>query len=374
VQVGDGEKDLSFRIATTNAAGNVITQIADGSVFQLRVFVKDLRADDGDGDNNDDRGVFAAYMDLLYDSGLVSTIPNSANPRGFSVTFGPDYNANGLSGESKNFVIDELGAFQASANPLGPNEKLLAVITLLAEAPGVARFFVDPADITPLHDSLLFEPTDPVSIDRIDLGLTEITITAPLAGGEGESPFQNPRNQYDVDDNGQVTPRDVLLIVNRLNSATGGEGEGGQASMVYYDVNGDGLGTPHDALKVVNFLNAQIVTIGGGEGEGGDQGGQPVEPTGAADHVASLFSGPSLVVSQPQYASRARTATPPAAAPGQVPSTNGLGQPEAVDHDALFADWSRDDQQQERLDLDLDAMLNQQYAADLAWSGGLKES
>ena len=35
---------------------------------ELRVFGQDLRADDGDGDMRDERGVFAMYMDLLYDA------------------------------------------------------------------------------------------------------------------------------------------------------------------------------------------------------------------------------------------------------------------------------------------------------------------
>lgn len=365
VQVGTSAKDVSFRLATTNTSGTVLTETPAGSIFQLRVYVKDLRDNDGDGDMNDDRGVFAAYMDLLLDSNLVSTIPNGSNPRGFDVTFGPDYDTNGLSGTASTNLIDEIGAFQDSAQPLGPSERLFATITLLANAAGVANFFADPADITPLHDTLLFEPTDPVNIDRIDLGLTSITIT-PGAGGEGESPFQNPRNPYDVDDNGQVTPRDVLLIVNRLNSSAGGEGEHG--TMIYFDVNGDGLGTPLDALKVVNRLNAQTAAGGGGEGEG--EGGLLADPVGDTGNLANVFAGPSLIVSQPQYASRSAVSTTPTA-PVAVPTTDPATQPAAVDHNTLFADWDRDVAKHD--DLDLDALVNQGFAADLAWSGGLKE-
>lgn len=364
VQVGTSAKDISFRIATTDLAGNVLTETAENSIFQLRVFVKDLRADDGDGDNSDDRGVFAAYMDLLFNSNIVSTIPNGANPRGFDVTFGPEYDTNGLSGTASTNLINELGAFQDSGAPLGAAEQLFAVITLRADAPGVAEFFVDPADVKPLHDSLLFEPTDPVAIDRIDLGLTSITVTA--AGGEGESIFQNPRNRFDVDDNGEITPRDALLIINRLNSQTNANGEGEHGARMYYDVNGDGHGTPIDALNVVNHLNSRFTANAEGEG-GGESAGLPSDLDNPA---AGILSSPVLIVSQPQYAGRA-DALPPPIPPAVPPETSPLTPSAAEDHDALFADWDRDVDQPDKLDLDV--LVAQDFAADLAWSGRLKE-
>jgi hypothetical protein len=361
VQVGTSAKDINYRVETTNSAGTMLTEIASGSTFQLRIFGQDVRADDGDGNPTDERGIFAAYLDVLIDSELVSTIfqtPTGANPRNFVGIAGPEY-GNGLSGTSLPNVIDEYGAFQNSSSPLGPNEQLLGIVTLRADNAGVADFIVDPSDISPLHDTLLFEPTDPVAIDRINLGATSITITAG-PGGEGEAVRQNPRNPYDVDNNGQVTPRDALLGINRLNStAAGGEGEEGQT--FYYDVNGDGLQTPNDVLKVVNYLNNSFGAAAA-EGEG-----SPVDLADDSDNLATAFAIPSLIVSQPQYASRSSVLPTPSV---PVAADDETRQPAAEDRDSLFADWDRNVEENDELDLD---SLYQGYDADLAWSGGLRE-
>ena len=56
--------------------GNPITSIGQGLQFQVLAYVKDMRNEAGYLPAPDvaaqDRGVFSAYMDLLYDSGFVS--------------------------------------------------------------------------------------------------------------------------------------------------------------------------------------------------------------------------------------------------------------------------------------------------------------
>ena len=81
---------------------------------------------------------------------------------------------------------------------------------------------------------------------------------------------QNPDNQFDVDANGRVTPRDALLVINFLNK------NGVNVSVddlppppEYLDVDGNDIIRPADALQVINFLNRQSV---GGEGEGEGEG------------------------------------------------------------------------------------------------------
>jgi hypothetical protein len=291
-QVGTSAKDLNFRLETTDSSGSVLTEIVQGSTFQLRVHVRDLR------DPMSDLGVFAAYLDVLLDSGLVSTIPTNG-PLGFDVTFGTDY-LNGPSGDSLTNVIDELGSFQTSLLPLGGTEKLLTTITLRANAVGVAQFVSDPADISPLHDPLLFEPTEPVDIDRINFGTTSIVITSGSA--EGEFVFQNPSIRQDVDNNGVVTPRDVLLLINNLskgpNSRRNGEGEGD--GRYFTDVNGDGLETAIDVLHVINYIHnyAKRDSDGNGEGEG-------VLPllilSDNSENLAASVSSQPLYVGQAQF-------------------------------------------------------------------------
>ena len=83
--------------------------------------------------------------------------------------------------------------------------------------------------------------------------------------------FSNP---YDVNNDGFVSPIDVLILVNSMNtgssgflgggSSGGASGESG-ANGYYLDVNGDSYLSPLDALLVINHLNNRG---GSGEGEG----------------------------------------------------------------------------------------------------------
>jgi hypothetical protein len=88
-------------------------------------------------------------------------------------------------------------------------------------------------------------------------------------------PWQNPENRLDVSGDGVVSPRDVLIIFNYLNT-NGAEplplptDEFGPPP--FFDVSGDNRIAPNDAIPVINFLNGQS----SGEGESGvvalDQG------------------------------------------------------------------------------------------------------
>ena len=78
-------------------------------------------------------------------------------------------------------------------------------------------------------------------------------------------PWRNPFNPLDVDNDGRVVPKDVLLLINDINS--------NQIRTLpvppvpepppYLDVNGDGSISPIDVLLVINFVNNNV----GGEGE-----------------------------------------------------------------------------------------------------------
>ena len=77
--------------------------------------------------------------------------------------------------------------------------------------------------------------------------------------------WQNPLNQLDIDADGVVAPRDVLLIVNELNSRriTNDSGDlpdrGAHQAAGFLDVSGDEQLTPIDALLVINALNGDSV-------------------------------------------------------------------------------------------------------------------
>jgi hypothetical protein len=84
-----------------------------------------------------------------------------------------------------------------------------------------------------------------------------------------QTPWQNPTNPRDVDNNGNVVPLDVLLIVNELNLSGPRllpTPTGDQSPPPFLDTNGDGNLTPSDVLVVINFLNSPG-GMSGAEGE-----------------------------------------------------------------------------------------------------------
>ncbi|MFN9433631.1 MAG: tandem-95 repeat protein, partial [Planctomycetota bacterium] len=77
--------------------------------------------------------------------------------------------------------------------------------------------------------------------------------------------YQNPRNRYDVDDDGTVSPLDVLVLINLLNSqAPSLPVDGLPGPPPYVDVTADNRVDPLDVLDVINHINSR----GNGEGEG----------------------------------------------------------------------------------------------------------
>jgi hypothetical protein len=324
VQVGDNAKSLRYRLETVPAG-----PIAVGTEFEVRAFIQDIRANDGDGNPRDDRGAFAAYFDVLFDSNLVSPVSDSQNPLGFDINFAAAYQ-NSISGDVDTAnVIDEAGAFQISSIPLGPTEQLLFSVTMRADAAGTATFQSDPADTSPLHDSLLFEPTSAVPVNDIDLGSTTITIGA----GEGER--TNPANHLDVNNDGTVSPIDPLLVVNYLNR----KDAEGELSSMYLDVSGDGHVSPIDALELVNFLNRR-----GPVGEAEGEGSSPLTSSHEAD---SRDGGTPLL--RPNPGSPA-TGSSVARLPELLGSATANDPTRAERHQEALAQWSSDRHDSDALD------------------------
>jgi hypothetical protein len=84
-----------------------------------------------------------------------------------------------------------------------------------------------------------------------------------LAGDVGA--FHNFAVPEDVDADGVVAPRDILLVVNELNRA-GGASEAaaeGEAVLRFLDVSGDGVISAGDALLAINRLNRGLDTPSG---------------------------------------------------------------------------------------------------------------
>ncbi|XZE55421.1 dockerin type I domain-containing protein [Planctomycetaceae bacterium SH139] len=90
------------------------------------------------------------------------------------------------------------------------------------------------------------------------------------------SPWTNPDDPFDVNDNGVVQPIDALIIINELNRGGARELDDSVSPPPYLDVTGDRRVTPLDALRVINFLNRTPAPGGGGGtvGGGGAVGGE----------------------------------------------------------------------------------------------------
>jgi hypothetical protein len=279
VTVGNAAADdlVDFQFNVTDMDGNPVTAsnpLTVGEQFKVQILVDDLRAPMF----GEPRGVFAAYMDLLYNFQLAEPAPAAPNNEvgqrlGFQVEFGNKFDPNPAVGDD--FVpglINEFGTFQTTAqgsgDPLQADPVLLATITMVAKAPGNLRITADPADVSPFQDTLLFQPPDVVPIGRIRYDVADVPIVSGSGGGEGESNWQNRNNRMDVNNDSSVSPIDALLVLNRLNRTGEGEPDGsGDAPSIFWDVNGDRRISPIDALQVINFLN-RGGNNGSGEGEG----------------------------------------------------------------------------------------------------------
>ncbi|QEF99503.1 Dockerin type I repeat protein [Stieleria maiorica] len=249
--------DISFGLV--DQFGNAITSVASGQTFGVQVSVEDLRTQ-----FQGNTFVFAAYLDMLYDTGLINPVSVAGGGRyDFSVEFDGDFDASaGVGTAARRGIIDEFGTLlrQTVAEGGGVAEpNLMATVFFTAGVVSqdtVTRVIGSPADSSPFQDTLLFDRDEPVEVSQIRYHSLPITIRAASA-------LQNQALPEDVNNDGFVTPSDALTVINTL--AREGEGEGAPAGM-YTDVNGDMKTTALDALRVINHL-AVLAAIQGGEGE-----------------------------------------------------------------------------------------------------------
>ena len=90
-----------------------------------------------------------------------------------------------------------------------------------------------------------------------------IPITADAITRVSRPPRLNPRNPLDVDDDGDVSPLDVLIIVNTVNEFGFRQLIDDPEEAPYYDTDGDNDLSALDILRIVNFINIRA----NGEGE-----------------------------------------------------------------------------------------------------------
>lgn len=192
-----GDNQLRIRLVATDLLGNTITQAIATQPFLITAYVEDLRG------GADLHGVFQAYLDVLYNSGLIS----ATGP----ISYGADF-PNALSGSTATAgVIDEVGATGSPGFPANPSgEKKLFSVQVVGIAPGTANFELNPADVVPTHDILMYGGSGAVPSDQVLYVNTSVVIApaptlsiAPVTVTEGNA--------------GSTTASFVVTLANSLN-------------------------------------------------------------------------------------------------------------------------------------------------------------
>jgi hypothetical protein len=170
-------------------------------------------------------------IDAAPPSSAVAALPGTTNLYTFPVSWSGSDAGSGVAAYDV-YVSDNGGAFQPW---------LTATTATTANYTGLAG-----------HEYAFYS----VATDRVGhreaAPAADDTHTAIIA-----NPWHNSLNPYDVNGQGDVTPLDVLIIINYINSHPSLELPAPPAAPPpYYDVNDDGNVTALDVLLVINYINA----------------------------------------------------------------------------------------------------------------------
>lgn len=232
--------ELGLRIV--NEAGEVLTEVEQGSEFWIELTGRDLRPFG--------HGIFAVFFDLDVPKDLVQLTGDIELDDGFQRIW---------NGEVLDDLIRNFGAIRNRWEPLDNDITPIARIRATAIAAGDVNLkpevSYDPGAELLLHGrdtsvpatsvrlrELLFRVTEPVELldangnGRVSAADALVIINflrrfgtvhvdeiagqlAPLrVAAEGEATQTNAMRRYDTNGNGTVTALDALLVINRLNS------------------------------------------------------------------------------------------------------------------------------------------------------------
>lgn len=348
---------ISLQLANLNGTP-LAGPLTVGSDFLVQAYVDDLR-------NIANEGVYSAYLDIFYDKDQTRPVYQAQNE--LAITYGPLFTVGQSGMVSADGIIDEAGAVQGGSTPQSfTGKELLFSIRFTAYATTgyPAYFTANPADNLPLHETTIL-PTTSVPTSQIDyVSIPSVFVTS----GSGEAEFSNPRNRFDVNNDGYTSPVDVLLEIDFLNNygslnmRDGAAGEGEAATQYFFDVNRDWVVSPLDVLNLISYLNL----LAAGEGEAAADIAAPVSLAPAAD-LAPV--GATLVATAPDDAATNGPGLPwvdPFPAIATTPPAANTAESKAADAvlDQLAAETP-----------DLETFLSDDFAEDVlgAWITPQKE-
>ena len=256
VQLGENVDTVEYIVeALSPLNGEPIQEVEEGDQFTIRVSVKDSRSTVTAAD----AGVYAAYVDMLYDADHLQVVPGSLD-------HGSIFTDIRRGNTTVPGLINETGGVQDGINQdetlfergFDAMELFTVDVIAIASTEGFTLLETDPVDVTPLHDTVVIAP-EPASVPvlQIDYNSLELLISPPA---EGESLLDTNRD-------GAVTPIDALGIINQLNEFGSGAVAEGESTGLdrAFDVNRDSYVSPLDALAIINYLNDNIADTGEGE-------------------------------------------------------------------------------------------------------------
>jgi hypothetical protein len=258
---GDAHRSSSGGVyQTTSTDGGPSHRVIDGLSLGPTVTVDaDARLDDAD---LDDGVVFTSGFFAGFTANSQVLVTNTTGRTAY-VSLWIDFNGDGVFAPTERFLNA-----QAVVNPTTAFSVLVPSTAMLGDTFMRVRLSTDPAAIA--------SPITPVGSGPARDGEVEdhrITIRG--------NPFTNPNvatdpnAAFDVNNDGFVSPIDILQIINWYNDPNKPRSLTLAAATglpPFVDVNGDALVSPLDILRIINFLNARAA--GGGEGEAeGEFGG-----------------------------------------------------------------------------------------------------
>ena len=177
-----GTELARFRLEAQDLSDNVITTIDVGADFQLVAWVNDIRDPAATFP-----GVWAAFMNIAYNSSLVSitATPNVADPNDpgdhadLGIEWGDFFDTGlrfgnlGTAGQ-----ITEIGSASLSSVQSGPGEELLFKITVHTSAVGTV-VFTPSFDSNQDHESSFIDPPDALTDEQIDFVPLSLEISGP---------------------------------------------------------------------------------------------------------------------------------------------------------------------------------------------------
>ncbi|HBE70234.1 MAG TPA: peptidylprolyl isomerase [Planctomycetaceae bacterium] len=202
---------VQFSLNPIDASGTPLTSVEVGQEFRVQVIASDLRT----GDDAD--GVFAAYLDLLYDQNIIE--PVATNP----INHVAPYTNAATGGLDTPGLIDELGGFSSDTGELGSDPRVIAEVTFVARAVGNPNLRTEAADLDPQSQVLLFTRSPAVPTTQIDYQRATLAVGANFTTTDDSFNFDEDSSQQSLNvlNNDTISTGDSLTITG-VSTASGG--------------------------------------------------------------------------------------------------------------------------------------------------------